>query len=42
MKEGKVTLQNDWNTWKFETNDISDVCFLVWVVIIYGMQEVSL
>ncbi|MEZ7497747.1 M1 family metallopeptidase [Flavobacterium sp. Arc3] len=27
MKEGKVTLQNDWNTWKFEANDISDVCF---------------
>jgi hypothetical protein len=27
MKEGKVTLQNDWNTWKFEANNISDVCF---------------
>ncbi|KIA85684.1 M1 family metallopeptidase [Flavobacterium sp. AED] len=27
MKEGKVTLQNDWNTWKFEANAISDVCF---------------
>jgi hypothetical protein len=27
MKEGKVTLQNDWNTWKFEANNISDICF---------------
>jgi hypothetical protein len=27
MKDGKVTLQNDWNTWKFEANAISDVCF---------------
>ncbi|MFV5697439.1 M1 family metallopeptidase [Flavobacterium sp. ZT3R17] len=27
MKEEKVTLQNDWNTWKFEANSISDVCF---------------
>jgi hypothetical protein len=27
MKEGKVTIQNDWNIWKFEANAISDVCF---------------
>lgn len=27
MKEGKVTIQNDWNIWKFEANAIADVCF---------------
>jgi hypothetical protein len=27
MKEGKVTIQNDWNTWKFVANNITDVCF---------------
>ncbi len=27
MKAGKVTLQNDWNTWKFSVNNIVDVCF---------------
>jgi hypothetical protein len=27
MKDGKVTLQKDWNTWKFQANEISDVCF---------------
>lgn len=27
MKAGKVTLQNDWNTWKFTANNIVDVCF---------------
>ncbi|TCC94287.1 M1 family peptidase [Pedobacter frigiditerrae] len=27
MKGGKVTLQNDWNTWKFSVNNIVDVCF---------------
>lgn len=27
MKEGRVTLQNDWNTWKFTANHIVDVCF---------------
>ncbi|PKB17973.1 M1 family metallopeptidase [Flavobacterium sp. 5] len=27
MKEGRVTLQNDWNTWKFQANNITDVCF---------------
>ncbi|MEO8535667.1 MAG: M1 family metallopeptidase [Flavobacterium sp.] len=27
MKTGKVTKQNDWNTWKFEAKNISDVCF---------------
>jgi hypothetical protein len=41
MKEGKVTLQNDWNTWKFETNDISDVCFGLSSHYLW-MQEVSL
>jgi hypothetical protein len=27
MKDGKVTLQKDWNTWKFQANTISDICF---------------
>ena len=27
MKSGKVTLQSDWNTWKFAVNNIVDVCF---------------
>lgn len=27
MKSGIVTKQNDWNIWKFEANNISDVCF---------------
>lgn len=27
MKSGAVTKQNDWNTWKFEAKNISDVCF---------------
>jgi hypothetical protein len=27
MKGGKVTLQNEWNTWKFSVNNIVDVCF---------------
>ncbi|WP_423146394.1 M1 family metallopeptidase [Rubrolithibacter danxiaensis] len=27
MKNGEVTKQNDWNTWKFSVNNISDVCF---------------
>ncbi len=27
MKAGKVTLQNEWNTWKFSVNHIVDVCF---------------
>jgi hypothetical protein len=27
MKAGKVTLQNDWNTWKFAQKNIVDVCF---------------
>ncbi|KLT68327.1 M1 family metallopeptidase [Flavobacterium sp. ABG] len=27
MKSGIVTKQNDWNTWKFEAKNISDVCF---------------
>lgn len=27
MKAGKVTLQNDWNTWKFAVKNIVDVCF---------------
>lgn len=29
MKDGKVTLQNDWNTWKFNSTHITDVCFAV-------------
>ncbi|WP_316830768.1 M1 family metallopeptidase [Pedobacter aquatilis] len=27
LKAGKVTLQKDWNTWKFTANHITDVCF---------------
>jgi len=27
LKGGLVTKQNDWNIWKFEANNISDVCF---------------
>ena len=27
MKSGKVTKQNEWNIWKFKTNDIVDFCF---------------
>lgn len=27
LKNGKVTLQKDWNTWKFKANHITDVCF---------------
>lgn len=27
MKSGIVTKQNDWNIWKFEAKNISDVCF---------------
>lgn len=27
VAQGKVTQQNDWNTWKFKANNISDVCF---------------
>lgn len=29
LKAHKVTKQNDWNTWKFTANDISDVCFAI-------------
>ena len=29
MQEGKVTQQNDWNTWKFSANHITDVCFAI-------------
>ncbi len=27
MKEGGVTQQNEWNSWKFQANNITDVCF---------------
>nr|MBU3862517.1 M1 family peptidase [Flavobacterium sp. MC2016-06] len=27
MKNGLVTKQNDWNIWKFEAQNISDICF---------------
>lgn len=27
MSEGRVTQQNDWNSWKFQANNITDVCF---------------
>ena len=29
MLEGKVTLPNDWNTWKFSADHITDVCYAV-------------
>ncbi len=29
MKDGKVTQQNDWNTWKFSADHITDVCYAV-------------
>ncbi len=29
MQDGKVTKQNDWNTWKFNSMHITDVCFAV-------------
>jgi hypothetical protein len=29
VQQHKVTLQNDWNTWKFSANDITDVCYAV-------------
>jgi len=29
MQQHKVTQQNDWNTWKFTADHISDVCFAV-------------
>lgn len=29
MKNHKVTLQNNWNTWRFNSNHITDVCFAV-------------
>jgi len=29
MKDGKITQQNDWNTWKFDANHITDVCYAV-------------
>ncbi|MGN6602083.1 MAG: M1 family metallopeptidase [Ginsengibacter sp.] len=29
MKSGKVTRQNDWNTWKFSADHITDVCYAV-------------
>ncbi len=27
MQQHKITMQNDWNTWKFTADHISDVCF---------------
>jgi len=27
LKDGKVTLQKDWNIWKFKASHITDVCF---------------
>lgn len=29
VQQQKVTLQNDWNTWKFSANGITDVCYAV-------------
>jgi hypothetical protein len=29
MQEGKVTQQNDWNTWKFSANHITDMCYAI-------------
>ncbi|MFT4153329.1 M1 family metallopeptidase [Parafilimonas sp.] len=27
MQQGKITQQNEWNTWKFKADHITDVCF---------------
>lgn len=27
LKEGRVTQQKEWNSWKFQANNITDVCF---------------
>jgi hypothetical protein len=27
LKDGKVTLQKEWNSWKFQAKNITDVCF---------------
>jgi hypothetical protein len=29
MQEEKVTQQNDWNTWKFSANHITDMCYAI-------------
>jgi hypothetical protein len=29
MQEGKITRQNEWNTWKFSARHITDVCFAI-------------
>ena len=29
MQQQKITQQNDWNTWKFKADNITDVCFAV-------------
>ena len=29
MQEGKVTQQNEWNTWKFSASHITDMCYAV-------------
>ncbi|MEP6684101.1 MAG: M1 family aminopeptidase, partial [Parafilimonas sp.] len=29
MEQGKITQQNDWNTWKFKAENITDVCYAV-------------
>lgn len=29
VRDGKVTAQNNWNTWKFSAENITDVCFAI-------------
>ena len=29
MEDGKVTQQNDWNTWKFSASHITDMCYAI-------------
>ena len=29
MQQHKITQQNDWNTWKFSADHITDVCYAV-------------
>ncbi len=40
MKAGKVTLQNEWNTWKFSVNHIVDVTFALSSTYIWDASSV--
>lgn len=39
VQQHKVTKQNDWNTWRFNSKHITDVCFAA-SKIMFGMQQV--